>query len=79
MIVNIPPEIEQHLNDLVLRGAYPSAEAVLLDAVRTLIREQERDRMQSLLDEIGIGDACIAQLLQEAEDSSGYSEMTPAD
>ena len=42
MIVNVPPEVEQHLNDLV-------------------------------------GDVRIAQLLQEAEDSGDYSEMTPAD
>ena len=79
MILTLPRELEQHVTNLVRRGAYPNAEAVLVDAVKALVREQERQHIESLLEENAIDDKRINQLLQEAEDSGDYSEMTARD
>ncbi len=79
MNLTLPPELEQHVNNLLLRGAYPSAEALLVDAVQALFREQERQRIESLLEESGIDATRIEQLLQEAADSGDYTEMTAQD
>jgi Arc/MetJ-type ribon-helix-helix transcriptional regulator len=79
MTLTLPPELEQQVNNLVLRGEYPNAEAVLVDALRALVREQERRRIESLLEASGIDEGRIMRLLQEAEDSSDYTEMTAQD
>jgi hypothetical protein len=42
-------------------------------------REQELKRVQALLAGNGLDDSQIAQLLQEAEDSGDYTEMTAQD
>src|SRR5438445_8532828 len=41
--------------------------AVLVDAVRALVREQERRQIESLLEQDGLDERGIGQLLQEAE------------
>jgi Arc/MetJ-type ribon-helix-helix transcriptional regulator len=79
MTLTLPPELEQQINNLVLRGEYPNTEAVLVDAVRALVRDQERQRIESLLEANGIDERRLMQLLQEAEDSSDYTEMTAQD
>ena len=79
MTLTLPPELEQQINNLVRRGEYPNTEAVLVDAVRALVREQERQRIESLLEANGIDEGQLKQLLQEAEDSSDYTEMTAQD
>ena len=79
MTLSIPPELEQHINSLVLRGDYPNAEAVPVDAVKALVREKERERIESVLEANGIDERRLEQLLQEAEDSGDYSEMTAQD
>ena len=79
MTLSIPPELEQHINSLVLRGESPNAEAVLVDAVKALLRNQERKRIESLLEATGIDERRLEQLLQEAEDSGDYTEMTAQD
>jgi len=79
MILSIPPELEQHINSLVLRGEYPNAEAVLVDAVKALVREKERGRIESLLEANGIDERRLEQLLQEGVDSGDYTEMTAQD
>ena len=52
---------------------------VLVDAVKALVREQERQQVDSVLQEDGIDDGRLEQLLQEAEDSGDYTEMTAQD
>jgi hypothetical protein len=42
-------------------------------------REQELKRVQAILASNGLDDSRIAQLLQEAEDSGDYTEMTAQD
>ena len=42
-------------------------------------REQELKRVQALLADSGTDDSQIEQLLQEAEDSGVYTEMTAQD
>ena len=42
-------------------------------------RESEIKRVQALLADSGTNDSRIAQLLQEAEDSGDYTEMTAQD
>lgn len=79
MNLTLPLELEQRVKNLVLRGKYPSAEAVLVDALRALFREQERQRIESMLEDSGIDATRIEQLLQEAEDSGDYTEMTAQD
>lgn len=79
MTVTLPPALEQQVNNLVLRGEYPNTEAVLVDALKALVREQERQRIESLLETHCIDEGCLLQLLQEAEDSSDYTEMTAED
>jgi Arc/MetJ-type ribon-helix-helix transcriptional regulator len=79
MTLTLPPEIEQQINNLVLRGEYPNTEAVLVDAVKALVREQERQRIESLLEINDIDEGRLKQLLQEAEDGSDYTEMTAQD
>jgi len=79
MTLTLPPELEHQVNDLVLRGEYPNTEAVLVDAVKALVREQERHRIESLLEGSGIDEGRLRQLLQEAEDSSDYTAMTAQD
>jgi Arc/MetJ-type ribon-helix-helix transcriptional regulator len=79
MILTLPPELEQHVNNLVHQGAYPDAQAVLSDALKALVREQERQRIGSLLEENGIEGERIEQLLQTAEDSGDYEAMTAQD
>src|SRR5260370_16819214 len=79
MTPTLPPELEQQINNLVLRCDYPNTEAVLVDAVRALVREQERERIESLLEANGIDEGRLKQLLQEAEDGSDYTEMTAQD
>ena len=79
MTLTLAPELEERVNDLVRQGAYPDAQAVLADALRVLIKEQERHRIHSLLEETGIDEARIEQLLQAAEDSGDYEELTAQD
>jgi Arc/MetJ-type ribon-helix-helix transcriptional regulator len=79
MTLTLPPELEQQINNLVLRGEYPTTEAVLVDAVRALVREQERQRIESLLEANVMDEGRLKQLLQEAEDGSDYTEMTAQD
>ena len=79
MTLTLPPELEHQVNDLVLRGEYPNTEAVLVDAVNALVCEQERQRIESLLEANGIDEGRLIKLLQEAEDSSDYTEMTAQD
>jgi Arc/MetJ-type ribon-helix-helix transcriptional regulator len=79
MTLTLPLELEQQINNLVLRGGYPNTEAVLVDAVKALVREQERQRIESLLEANGIDEGRLKQLLREAEDSSDYTEMTAQD
>lgn len=79
MTLTLPAELEEQINSLVLRGEYPSTEAVLVDAVKALVREQERQRIESLLEANDIDEVHLKQLLQEAEDSSDYTEMTAED
>src|SRR6266853_1732719 len=79
MTLTLPPELEQQINNLVLRGEYPNTEAVLVDAVKALVREQERRRIESLLEANGIDEGRLKQLLQEAEDSSDFTEMAAQD
>jgi Arc/MetJ-type ribon-helix-helix transcriptional regulator len=79
MTLTLPPDLEQEVNNLVRRGEYPSTEAVLVDAVKALVREQERQRIESLLEANGIDEHRLGQLLQEAEDSGDYTEMTAKD
>jgi Arc/MetJ-type ribon-helix-helix transcriptional regulator len=79
MTLTLPPEIEQQINNLVLRGEYPNTEAVLVDAVKALVREQERQRIESLLEINDIDEGRLKQLLQEAEDGSDYTEMIAQD
>ena len=64
---------------MISSGGYPSAEAVLTDAVQILLRERERRRLETLLDETGFDEKRIEQLLQEAEDNGDYTEMTAQD
>ena len=52
---------------------------MLTDAVQALIRERERSRIEALLDETGLDEKRIEHLLQEAEDSGDYTELTPSD
>src|SRR5258708_13380669 len=79
MTLTLPPELEQQIKNLVLRGEYPNTEAVLVDAVKALVREQERQRIESMLEANGIDEGRLKQLLQEVEDDSDYTEMTPQD
>lgn len=79
MTLTLPPDLEQHVNNLVRRGEYPSTEAVLVDAVKALVREQERQRIEPLLEANGIDENRLVQLLREAEDSGDYTEMTAQD
>src|SRR6266567_3210984 len=48
MILTLRPEIDRHVTNLVRDGVYPNAEAVLVDAVKALVREQERRQIESL-------------------------------
>src|SRR5437588_9163668 len=79
MTLTLPPEVEHQITNLLLRGEYPNTEAVLVDAVKALVREQERQRIESLLEASGIDEGRLKQFLQEAEDSSDYTEMTAQD
>ena len=79
MTLTLPPELEQQINSLVLRGEYPNTEAVLVDAVKALVREQERQRIESMLEASGIDEGRLKQLLQETEDGGDYTEMTAQD
>ena len=79
MTLTLPPELERRVASLVLQGAYASTEAVLIDALKALVREQEREQIDSLLEQNAINDKRIEQLLQEAEAGGGYAEMTPED
>jgi Arc/MetJ-type ribon-helix-helix transcriptional regulator len=62
MTLTLPPDLEQHVNNLVRRGDYPSTEAVLVDAVKALVREQERQRIEPLLEANGIDENRLVQL-----------------
>ena len=79
MTLTLSPELEQQINNLVLRGEYPNTEAVLVDAVKALVREQERQRIESMLEANGIDEGRLKQLLQEVEDDSDYTEITAQD
>ena len=79
MTVILPPELERKINNLVLRGEYPNTEALLVDAVNALVRQQERRSIESLLEANGMDEGRLNQLLQEAEDTGGYTEMTAQD
>jgi Arc/MetJ-type ribon-helix-helix transcriptional regulator len=79
MNLTLPSEVEQRIRQMVLRGDYASPEELIVDAVTALLREQERRRIEDLLLENGIDDSRIEQLLQEAEDSGAYTEMTAQD
>src|SRR5258708_16285818 len=68
MTLTPPPELERKINNLVLRGEYPDTEAVLVDAVSALVRQQERRSIESLLGANGMDEGRVNQLLQEAED-----------
>ena len=54
--------------DLVGQGAYPSADAVIADALEAM-----------LLTRSSIDEHRLEALLQEAEDNGGYTEMTAQD
>lgn len=79
MTLTLAPELEQHVNELVRQGTYPDAQAVLADALKSLVRDQERQRILSLLEETAIDEERIEQLLQAAEDSGDYEELTAQD
>src|SRR5258708_39837415 len=79
MTLTLSPELEQPINNLDLRGEYTNTEAVLVDAVKDLVREQERQRIESMLEANGIDEGRLKQLLQEVEDDSDYNEMTAQD
>src|SRR5258705_7452892 len=79
MMLKLPSELEQQVNRLVEGGAYPSAEAVLADAVKALLHQQELRRIDDLLETSGIDEVRIEQLLTEAEEGGDYSEMTAQD
>ena len=50
-----------------------------MDAVKTLVREQEWRRVESLFESHGIDDHQLEQVLQQAEESGDYAPMTAAD
>jgi Arc/MetJ-type ribon-helix-helix transcriptional regulator len=77
--LTIPADLEQDINSLVERGEYPNAEAVLVHAVRALLRDQQRLHMESLLDANGIDEQRLDQLLKEALKSGDYSALTTED
>ncbi len=79
MNLTLPSEIEERIQQMVLRGDYHSPEELIAEAVTTLVREQERRSIERLLVENGLDDNRIEQLLQEAEDSGDYTEMTAQD
>lgn len=66
MHVTLPPELERQVAELVGQGAYPSADAVIVQALEAMLGQRSDDRR-------------IESLLQEAEDSGGHTEMTAQD
>src|SRR5260370_11866790 len=79
MNLTLPSEIEERIQQMVLRGDYHSPEELIAEAVTTLVREQEKRSIERLLVENGLDDNRIEQLLKEAEDSGDYTEMTAQD
>ena len=79
MTLTLPPELEQQVNNLVRRGEYPNPEAVLVEAISVLLRDRERQSIESLLEADSVDASRIEQLLQEAEDSGAYTELTAKD
>jgi Arc/MetJ-type ribon-helix-helix transcriptional regulator len=79
MTLTLPPELEHRINDLIVEGGYPNADAVLADAVESLVRERERLQVESVFDAAGLRDAQLETLLTEAENSGPFEEMTAHD
>ena len=79
MDFTVPPELERQVQELLLRGDYPTPEALLTGAVEALVRDEERKRIETLLIEGGLDDRRIEQILEEAENSGEYTEMTAQD
>jgi Arc/MetJ-type ribon-helix-helix transcriptional regulator len=79
MILTLPPELEHRINDLMVQGGYPNADAVLADAVESLVRERERLQVELALEAIGLSDVELETLLIEAESSGPHAEMTAHD
>jgi Arc/MetJ-type ribon-helix-helix transcriptional regulator len=79
MTLTLPPELEHQINDLIVQGGYPDADAVLADAVESLVRERERLRVELAFEATGLSDVQLETLLTEAESSGPYEEMTAQD
>jgi Arc/MetJ-type ribon-helix-helix transcriptional regulator len=79
MTLTLSPELEHRINDLIVEGGYPNADAVLADAVESLVRERERLQVEFAFEATGLGDAQLETLLAEAESSGPYGEMTAQD
>ena len=79
MTLTLPPEIEQQINRLIHEGKYASVEAALVDAVKALVRDQERESLNTLLENSAISDEQIHKLMQEAEASGNYTELNAED
>ncbi len=71
--------MEHRINDLIVQGGYPDADAVLADAIESLVRERERLRVELAFEATGLSDAQLETLLTEAESSGPYEEMTAQD
>ena len=79
MTLTLPPELEHRINDLIVQGGYPNADAVLADAVESLVRERERLQVEFAFDATGLRDAQLETLLTEAVSSGPYEEMKAQD
>jgi Arc/MetJ-type ribon-helix-helix transcriptional regulator len=73
----LPEQLEQEIQEMLRSGEYSSPEALLEDAFKALRREREREKIESLLSELD--STRILDLLQEAENSGDYTEMTAQD
>ena len=62
------PDLERQVAELVGQGAYPSTDAVVVEALEAM-----------LLQRSSVDEQRLEALLQEAEDTGGYTEMTAQD
>ena len=79
MTVSLPRRLEQQIHDLIRAGAYPNVQSLLAEAVNALIRDRERQQIERTLEEHGMDQRRIEELLKEAEASGEYTEITPQD
>jgi Arc/MetJ-type ribon-helix-helix transcriptional regulator len=79
LTLTLSPELEQRIDDLVSRGEYPDADAVLADAVESLVRERERHEVERTFKDSGLIDAQLEALMGEAGNSGPHEEMTAQD